>query len=279
MSNIITALLAESCIIYASVLIKITALDPILNGFYRVFLALPVFFVFGLKKGMFQVSAKDAGLMLLAGLLFGLDLVFFNTALHHTSVANVNLIGSMACFVLIPIGALVFKESLNMRFILGSVVAVLGLIVLIKGKADASVAHPFGDFLAFLSMCCYGSFLALVYGLRKRYATMVFMFYSGLSACTLLFVTAWMMEGIVLPAGFYTWSQVALVCIFGQILGQGFFGYIMGKISTQVSALIMLISPIIAALMGYVILGERLGIFEVLGIFIVLFGVYLARRN
>lgn len=59
----------------------------------------------------------------------------------------------------------------------------------------------------------------------------------------------------------------------------GFFNYILGKVNTQTSSLLLLFSPIIAALMGFFILGEKLGIFEILGILVIIFGVFVAKRE
>lgn len=276
---LISALIAESCIMYASVLIKIINLPPILSGFYRVALALPIFCIIAYMHGGLKVGLKNASLMILAGVFFGLDLVCFNTALHRTSVANVNLLSSLVCFILVPIGVIFFKEKINYKFIIGSIVAVGGLFMLLGGRSDDSVAHISGDALAFLACCSYSIFLAFVYSFRKRYNAVVLMFYAGIGSSILLLLAAGILEDLRLPNDEKTWMQILLIMLFGQILGQGFFGYIMGKISTQASSLILLISPIIAAIMGYLILGEKLGIFEILGIFIILGGTYIAKKS
>lgn len=91
------AILAECFIIYASVLVKIADLSPINLGFYRVALALPFFwFMANTRRNIFKIPIKDIGLMLVAGVFFSFDLLFFNFALRHTSVANVNLFASLA---------------------------------------------------------------------------------------------------------------------------------------------------------------------------------------
>lgn len=277
---LIAAIIAESCIIYASILIKIIDFPPILSGFYRVFLALPVFYALvHTRKETLKIGFRDASWIIFAGCFFGLDLVFYNTALHHTSVANVNLFSSLVCFILVPIGAIFFKEKITRGFIIGSGVAIMGLILLIKGRGNDSVAHFSGDALAFLACCSYSIFLAFVYGFRKRYSAMVVMFYAGIGSSILLLLAAGILEEIKFPQNEKVWVQILLIVLFGQVLGQAFFGYIMGKISTQTSSLILLISPIIAAIMGFLILGERMGMPEILGIFIILYGTYMAKRS
>lgn len=275
---IFLAVLAEAFIIYASVLVKIVDMSPILVGFYRISLALPIFALLANKK-LFQVKSKDILLMLGAGAFFGLDLVFFNLAIHKTSIANVNLFASLVVFILVPIGAIFFKEKIRLDFVLGSLICLAGVFILIKGRGGESVATPFGDFLAFLSMACYGIFLSLVYGLRKRYDTLTMMSFSSVGSIFVLLSIGIPMEGFYTPKDWNTWWNLLAISLFGQVLGQGCFGYIMGKLSTQVSSLILLFTPMLAGLMGYFLLGEKLGIYEIIGMAIIIFGVYLAKMR
>lgn len=275
---IFLAVLAEAFIIYASVLVKVIDMSPIIVGFYRIALAMPVFFLLA-KSQLSKVSKKDIFLMLCAGMFFGLDLVFFNVAIHKTSIANVNLFGSLVCFVLVPIGAIFFKEKIKVDFVIGSLIALAGVFILIKGKGGESVATPFGDFLAFLSMVCYSLFLSFVYGLRKKYDTPILMAFASIGSIATLLAVGIPLEGFSLPKDSKTWWILLWIMVFGQLLGQGFFGYIMGKIDAQVSSLILLFSPMIAALMGYVFLGEKLGIYEVIGMTIIVAGVYIAKMK
>lgn len=275
---IFLAVLAEAFIIYASVLVKVVDMSPIIVGFYRIALAIPVFFLLA-RSQISKVSKKDMLLMLCAGMLFGLDLVFFNIAIHKTSIANVNLFASLVCFILVPIGAIFFKEKIRVDFVIGSLIALAGVFVLIKGRGGESVATPFGDFLAFLSMVCYSLFLSLVYGLRKKYDTPVLMAFASVGSIIVLLTVGIPMEGFSFPKDAKTWWILLWIMIFGQLLGQGFFGYIMGKIDAQVSSLILLFSPMIAALMGYVFLGEKLGIYEIAGMVIIVCGVYIAKMK
>lgn len=274
------ALLAEVFIIYASVLVKVIDLSPIMVGFYRVAFALPIFALLALRKtNIFKTPLKDVGLMILAGAMFGLDLVFFNLALHRTSVANVNLFASIVCFILVPIGVVFFGEKVKPNFILGACVSFVGILMLVYGKSDVSVATPLGDLFAFISMVSYSIFLALVFSLRKTYSTMHLFFFASLGASLVLFVIGIWLEGFSMPKDTKNWGILLLVVLFGQILGQGFFGFIMGKLPAQLASLLLLFSPIIATIMGFVFLGEKLGIIEFLGILIIISGVYLAQMK
>lgn len=274
------ALLAESFIIYASVLVKMIELSPIMVAFYRVALALPLFALLACRKNnLFKTPLRDMLWMIVAGILFGLDLVFFNLALHRTSVANVNLFGSLVCFVLVPIGVIFFGEKIKPSFLIGLFASFVGIVLLVWGKSELSVLTISGDLLAFASMLSYSIFLALVFQYRKKYTTMHLFFFASLGSSAILLVLAAMLEGLSMPKDWQNWGILFGIVLFGQILGQGFFGYIMGKIPAQVSSLLLLFSPVIAAIMGFVFLGERLSWIECLGIFVIIFGVYLAQMK
>lgn len=275
------AIIAECFIIYASVLVKMTAMSPINLGFYRITLALPVFFLLlgFYRRSIFSFCLRDMLLMCIAGIFFAFDLVFFNLALRHTSVANVNLMSSLVCFILLPIGFFFFHEKIKKSFLLGAIITISGVIILIKGKGSESVATIYGDFLAFLSVLCYGIFLSLVYGLRRKYGALEIMFFASLGSSITLFCLAAFLEGFEVPQNTKEWIIIAMIAFFGQIVGQGIFSFIVGKINTQTSSLLLLFSPVIAAIMGFLFLHEKLGLFEILGICIILLGVYFAKRE
>ena len=274
------ALLAESFIIYASVLVKLTNMSPMNLGFYRIALALPIFWLMAnMRRNIFKIPIKDIVFMMGAGVFFAFDLLFFNIALRHTSVANVNLFASLACFILMPIGIFFFKERFKKSLVVGGIVSFFGIIILVGGKGSLSVATPFGDFMAFLSVLCYSCFLGVVYSLRRNYGTLEIMFFACIGSCIVLLGLALIFEGFETPKDTKDFFIVALIALCGQVLGQGCFNYILGKVNTQTSSLLLLFSPIIAAFMGFLILGERLGILEICGICIILFGVYLAKRG
>lgn len=277
---IFLAILAESFIIYASVLVKLTDMSPINLGFYRIILALPIFwFMANIRSNVFKIPLKDIFFMMLAGIFFAFDLLFFNIALRHTSVANVNLFGSLACFILMPIGIFFFKERFRKSLLIGAIIAFFGIFMLVGGKGELSVATPFGDFMAFLSVVFYSSFLSVIYSLRKRYGTLEIMFFACIGSSIMLLILALFLEGFEVPKDIKDFGIIVAISLCGQVIGQGFFNYIVGKVNTQTYSLTLLFSPIIAALMGFFILNERLGILEVCGICIILIGVYFAKKE
>jgi drug/metabolite transporter (DMT)-like permease len=61
-------------------------------------------------------------------------------------------------------------------------------------------------------------------------------------------------------------------------MGQGLIAYALGHLPASFSALVILIEPLTAAILGWVWLGEALGIRQAIGGVIVLAGIIVARR-
>ncbi len=279
-SVIILSIMAQIATIYSSVLIKLMDMSPLNLGFYSIAFTLPLlWFMMHARRKIFKIPFKDIMFIMFGGIFCALDLFFFNVALHNTSVANVNLFASLTCFILIPIGVFFFKEKFRKNFGIGAIIALVGVIILVGGKGELSVATPFGDFMAFLSVLCYGCFLSAIYSMRQRYGALEITFFSYISACGMLFTLALIFEGFEIPKNLNDFSIIVLIALCGQVIGQGFLNYILGKANTQVSSILLLFTPIIAAFMGFFILGEGLDKSEIIGIGIIIIGIYLARKG
>ncbi|MDX6722792.1 MAG: hypothetical protein QOD73_1196 [Solirubrobacteraceae bacterium] len=57
-----------------------------------------------------RITMRNVRQALVPGVFFGLNLAVFFAGATHTSVANAALIGSLAPFLIVPVGAWLFKE-------------------------------------------------------------------------------------------------------------------------------------------------------------------------
>src|SRR3954462_13412785 len=76
---------------------------------------------------------------LVPGVFFGLNLAVFFAGATHNSVANAALIGSLAPFLIVPAGALLFTEYFNARALVFALVAFGGVAMVLLN------APPNGD--------------------------------------------------------------------------------------------------------------------------------------
>src|SRR3954466_1790254 len=70
-----------------------------------------------------RVTMRDVRQVLVPGVFFGLNLAVFFAGATHNSVANAALIGSLAPFLIVPVGAWLFVEYIDRPALVFAVVA------------------------------------------------------------------------------------------------------------------------------------------------------------
>lgn len=96
-----------------------------------------------------------------------------------------------------------------------------------------------------------------------------------LFAVALLVVSHLVLEGSLFPWGAepYRWGWLGVSSLFGLVLGDTFLFYAFVLIGPRLSTLMMATVPIISVIGGWALLGERIGRYEILGIFLTVAGV------
>ena len=85
------------------------------------------------------VTRADVRQVWLPGVFFGLNLAVFFAGVTHNSVANAALIGSLAPFFIVPVGAWLFSEYINPRALVFALIAFGGVVLVLLN------APPGGD--------------------------------------------------------------------------------------------------------------------------------------
>jgi drug/metabolite transporter (DMT)-like permease len=260
------------------IFVKMSELPPVNTAFYRILFSLPFLLPFTMSK-ITKVKKKEFFNILLAGAFLALDLTFWNISFRYTTVANANLLANLTPFTVIPIAYFIFKEKIPKFFFVGFVITVIGTIILLLGKINPSIDNFKGDILSFLTSIFYAGFLISVYRLRDSVGSGVIMTISAFGSLTVLAIVTIFMEGFYFPFTANALLPLIGLALISQILGQGLMSFCLGKVSVSLSSVITLTQPTIAAVYSFMIFSEILSMVEIVGIFIVLIGVYLAKEN
>ncbi len=105
------------------------------------------------------LSTAELRRALVPGIAFGLNLTLFFTAVTKTTVANAEFIGTLTPIVLVPAGALLFKEHIDRRALLFGLISVGGLAMVLFLAAPNGQASWFGNALAFTAMGTWSTYL------------------------------------------------------------------------------------------------------------------------
>jgi drug/metabolite transporter (DMT)-like permease len=107
-----------------------------------------------------RVALRDVREVWIPGVFFGLNLAVFFAGATHNSVANAALIGSCAPFLIVPVGAFLFRENIYPRALVFALLAFGGVaLVLLSAPpgGDASLEGNVFGVLAMLLLVCYVS--------------------------------------------------------------------------------------------------------------------------
>src|SRR3954454_6296956 len=110
----------------SSTLVKRSESAGVLVAFWRLAIVSVVWNAYLWSTGR-RVTLRHVRQALIPGLFFGLNLAaFFSGATHH-SEANAALLGSIAPFLVLPLGAKLFKERYDPRALIFALVAFGGV--------------------------------------------------------------------------------------------------------------------------------------------------------
>ena len=275
---IVLILVAISFLALGGIFVKLSALPPINTGFYRILFALPFLAPFVLKD-VRNLARKDLIIVILSGVFLAGDLILWHISFNYTTVANANLLANLVPFTIIPISFFVFKEKISKYFLGGLIITLAGVAVLMAGKIKPSPSNFIGDLMAFSTSIFYALFMLSVYKVRDKISALAIIFVSAFGSLPVLFVAMGVMEGFYMPSNFKELAPLLALAILCDIGGQGLMAFCLGKLSANLSSVLVLFQPIIAAIYAYFIFAERLSLIEICGIFITLIGIYFAKKN
>ena len=81
------------------------------------------------------------------------------------------------------------------------------------------------------------------------------------------------------PASWTGWVTLCSLAFIGQVLGQGLIAYGFKHLPASLSALSLLLQPLVASLAAWMILKETMSPIQIVGGIIVLYGISLARKT
>jgi len=274
------------------ILVRLSELGPTATAFHRVFLALPLLWLWialdhkraatssdQLKTPRRVPARRDYAFMALAGFFFAGDLAFWHWSLQFTAVANATLLATMAP-VWVTLGSfLLFGERFSLTFLSGVAVAVFGAVVLMGGSVQIGMERVFGDVLGLVTGIFFGAYMLTVGRLRAHFSTSAIMFYSTLVTVVIL-IPVTLLSG----EGWLAMSLTGWLVLFGlawvtHVGGQGAIAYALAHLPAAFSSVAMLLEAIAAVFLAWVILGEALDIWQIAGAGIVIGGIFIARRG
>jgi drug/metabolite transporter (DMT)-like permease len=196
-------------------------------------------------------------------------------SISRTSVANATLFRNFSPIFTGLGGWLFLGQRFSRQFTIGIVITLLGASLIEIPHIQFSPDGLGGDLLALSAAFFYGAYMLLVKALRKQFSTNFILIWRCLLGTLVAWLVVFATHDIFLPNSLQSWLSVigfALVC---QVIGQGLLAYCLKQFSAVFVSVTHLLEPLLAALMGFLIFSETLGITVGLSFMVVLVGLYL----
>ncbi|MDR6291727.1 drug/metabolite transporter (DMT)-like permease [Inquilinus ginsengisoli] len=265
------------------IFVRLSEVGPIATAVWRVALALPILFLWYRAERARGEAARPRGLadyaaLALPGLFIAADLVAWHWAIAVTSVANATLLANLAP-IFVTLGAFVlFRTPIRPIFAAGLAVAIVGVVVLKGGPGAFGDGHLAGDGMAALAAVFYGGYILAVGRLRDRFSVATVMLWTSAVAAAVTLPLALLTEPVLLPSTLAGWAVLFGLSWISQVSGQSLITYALAWLPPAFSSLTLLIQPVAAAALAWIILSEPLGPAQGIGGVLVLAGILLARR-
>jgi drug/metabolite transporter (DMT)-like permease len=268
---------------FAPILVRLSETGPSATAFYRILFALPFLWAWlryeQRKEAPATVERAHWFQFAVAGFLFAGDLAFWHWSIRLTTVANATLLANMAP-VFVTIGArILFHERISASFALSLALALGGAGLLVSSSWQLSTSNFTGDALGVAAAVFYAGYMLSVKHLRGSFSAAAVLAWSGLVSCPSLLVIAFLSGENLWPKTAEGWKALLALAIVSHLGGQLLIAYAFGHLKASFTALGLLLQPVIAAVLAWMIFGEQPGLNQFIGGTVILAAILLASRR
>lgn len=267
------------CIGFAPIGLKLSVADglgPQITAFWRYIFAIPLILgVFVFLRRWPRAPNKWA---ILAGICFALDVAFWHAGLEYTTVANATFIVNLGNAGIGLLAWIFLKERPSPIWFLAIIIALFGAFMLSTGgAAQEGGAQLKGDALSAVAAALVAGYMLFAKISRHTLDALDVLFWATLTeAVVALGVSLFLMEQVV-PPDLAQLRWPLFLAIVVQLVGQGLIIAGVGRVPASVAGVTVLVQPIAASLVAWVLFGETLLPLQLLGAGLIIAGIGLAQ--
>ena len=255
----------------SSTLVKRAESPGVLVAFWRMVTVSVVWNLLLWSTGR-RITMLDVRQVFVPGIFFGLNLAVFFAGATHNSVANAALIGSLAPFLIVPVGAWLFKEYIDPRALVFAVLAFGGVaLVLFSAPANGDASLE-GNVFGFLAMLLLVAYVASTKYFRQEMDVTTFMATICPIAAVAVLPLA-VIHGDVFGMSGTGWTYMLILTLTSGVAAQGLLVYAQKTIQIGTIAISQVVQPALAVVWSFLLLGEVVNHRQMAGIAIVVLGL------
>lgn len=233
---------------------------------------------------LFADNWKDELWLLLGGVTGG-SFYFLteNTALEITLATNVAFIVCTAPLLTTILSLLIYKkEKATAGLIAGSLLALIGVALVVYNGHFVLKISPLGDFLtllAALSWAFYSLIMKKMFGrYRTTFITRKIFFYGVLTVLPAFLIHPWQfsLSGLLQPA---VWMNLLFLGVLASLICFVVWNIVLKQLGTVRASNYIYLNPLFTLVGSAILLNEHLTVMSLMGAMLILGGVYWAGRR
>ena len=235
-----------------------------------------------LMRRLWANSLKDEICLALGGLSGG-SLYFLteNTALCITFASNVSLLICTAPIFTIILDRIIWKTPLRKSLLGGSLIALVGVaVVIINGNLEFKIS-PLGDFLTIVAAILWAIYSIIVRKLSRTYDTFFIsrkVFFYGVVSVLPLFIASTSPAELSLLGRSAVWSNIMFLGIMASMLCYMMWNVSVKALGADKASNYIYVNPLVTIIASAIFLGEPLTVFTFIGAATIIGGVFIAER-
>lgn len=263
---------------FGGVLVKLMSISGLSLAFYR------LWFGFLVMLAVVAVARRPLTLDVMrraapAGVLFGINVVLFFSAVRLTTVASANLIGALQPAIVLLVAGPLFGERTSPRAVIWTAAAIAGVAIAIVGGSGSPAWNPAGDALAACAVVTFTGYFLISKHVRASAGTLEYMVGVQFFAALVVTPIALAAPGHLDTLNRLDWAYLAII-----VLGTGVGAHILVNwahryVDVSVSSLLMLLVPVVAGLAAWTILDESLTAVQIAGSLLTLAAILVIVRG
>lgn len=262
------------CISIFPVIVKMNLTSGMVSAFYRMAIATALLFPFALFRNKLNVkSLKTLLPMVVCGILFAADIAVWNISIQNSSATQATLLTNLSP---IWVGVISFA-FLNYRpkqsFWLGTLIAVVGMVVFIGPETILTLKLDQAFFLGILSGVLYALYILFSKNILEKVEVITFISYSMLFSTIFL-----LLINVFFGVQFFgfsgkAWISLLVQGIFCQLIAWLLISYATKNMRATRVSLSLLSQAIFAMILAAIFINEKISAVQIVGSIIILAGI------
>lgn len=234
-------------------------------------------------KRLFLDNLKDEAAALLLGITGGsLYFATENTALVYGYCSNVSLIVCVTPLTTaLLMGWLYPSERLGRKALLASLVALIGVALVVFNGNFVLKLSPLADGLAFAACICWTLYSLLMRYIAGRYSTLLIMrkvFGYGVLTILPFFVGSAPRWELVVEAEPVVWVNLLTLGCVASLVCYTLWNFVLDRLGTVRATNFIYFNPVVTMVTSWLVLSERITPIAIVGAVMVLAGMYWAEK-